>query len=66
MAFGISAAGPLWAAQPVNDRKQQAASIRIHALFRVTVAPPSAQIFRCVPRSLTIINSDEAAVNCPP
>lgn len=28
--------------------------------------PPSAQIFRCVPRSLTIINSDEAAVNCPP
>ena len=40
MAWGISAAGPLWAAQPVNDRKQQAASIRIHALFRVTVAPP--------------------------
>lgn len=44
MAWGISASGPLWAAQPVNDRKQQAASIRIHALFRVTVAPPSAQI----------------------
>ena len=43
MAFGISASGPLWAAQPVNDRKQQAASIRIHALFRVTVAS-SAQI----------------------
>ena len=47
MAFGISASGPLWAAQPVNDRKQQAASIRIHALLRVTVAPLGANC-RCV------------------
>ena len=47
MAWGISASGPLWAAQPVNDRKQQAASIRIHALFRVTVAPLGANC-RCV------------------
>lgn len=65
MAWGISASGPLWAAQPVNDRKQQAASIRIHALFRATVAPLGANC-RCVPRSLTIINGDGAAVNCTP
>ena len=47
MAWGISASGPLWAAQPVNDRKQQAASIRIHALFRVTVAPLGANLQVC-------------------
>ena len=40
MAFGISAAGPLWAAQPVNDRKQQAARSSIHTILRVMVAPP--------------------------
>ena len=65
MAFGISASGPLWAAQPVNDRKQQAARSSIHALFRVTVAPLGANC-RCVPCLLTIINSDGAAVNCTP
>ena len=47
MAWGISASGPLWAAQPVNDRKQQAASIRIHALFRATVAPLGANLQVC-------------------
>ena len=47
MARGISASGPLWAAQPVNDRKQQAARSSIHTIFRVTVAPLGANLQVC-------------------